>query len=391
MDPSKRARLERSWAHAFRNAALPLIDEQRLAKYFDPGNGSPNKSVRMVLGVLILKEVFDLTDEQALHDLEWNTAWHHALEVAPAQAHTCQKTLHNYRGLLLKDHEGAGLFESTTARVIEAAGLRTGRQRQDSTHIISNIKLLTRLGLFTKTVTKFLEALRKRHPRLLLQVPQQVQQRYLDREGYFADARSSEAPRRLEQTALDLHELVLRFGEHRIVSQMESFGLLRRLYKEQCIPPKQDKPEKIQLQEKPESTSLQSPSDPDVTYGHKGKGFEVQLTETCEEENPFQVITAVDLNGAHQSDQQQAKPVLEQVERVCGAPAKAMHTDCGFGSGENLLMARQMETELLAPIGANGSEKGISLRDFELDAHNGTIVQCPVGQVPRSTVSVRGV
>ena len=31
--------------------------------------------------------------------------------------------------------------------------------------------------------------------------------------------------------------------------------------------------------------SLQSPHDPDVTYsGHKGKGYEVQVAETCHEE-----------------------------------------------------------------------------------------------------------
>ena len=72
--------------------------------------------------------------------------------------------------MLLLGDEGAGLFESTTAALIEAAGLRTGRQRQDSTHIISNIKVLTRLGLFTKTVEQFLESLRKEHPRLCGQV-----------------------------------------------------------------------------------------------------------------------------------------------------------------------------------------------------------------------------
>jgi hypothetical protein len=44
----------------------------------------------------------------------------------------CQKTLHNYRALLLEDGEGSGLFESMTAGLIAAAGLNTRRQRQDS-------------------------------------------------------------------------------------------------------------------------------------------------------------------------------------------------------------------------------------------------------------------
>jgi hypothetical protein len=36
-----------------------------------------------------------------------------------------------------------------------------------------------------------------------------------------------------------------------------------------------------------------------VTYGHKGKGFEVQLTETCDENNPFEVVTAISVDFAY--------------------------------------------------------------------------------------------
>lgn len=389
LDEIKVTRLERSWAHAYRAAALPLIDEKKFARFFDLDNGRPNKSVRMIVSVLVLKEIFNLTDREALEQLEWNLMWHYALDVLPEDAHTCQKTLHNFRVLLLED-EGAGLFESTTAGLIEAAGLRTGRQRQDSTHIISNIKVLTRLGLFTKTVGQFLEALRKEHPRLCGQVPQELRERYLDREGYFADARSSEAPRRLAQTALDVHQLVLRFGDHAVVRKMAPFGLLKRLYEEQCVAPKTDDPARIELVEKPSSSSLQSPSDPDVTYGHKGKGYEVQLTETCVPDNPFQVVTAVNVNGANESDQHQVIPQLEQVERTCGAPPEELHADAGYGSGDNILEARQRGTELKAPIGSNGPEQGVTLGDFEFDAAGEQVLRCPVGEVPIAQEAGRG-
>ena len=71
MDPGKRVRLEGTWAHQYRSHALPLIDEERFAKYFDPDNGRPNKSVRLVVSVLILKEIKNLTDQEALEQLEW--------------------------------------------------------------------------------------------------------------------------------------------------------------------------------------------------------------------------------------------------------------------------------------------------------------------------------
>lgn len=383
LDDEKRARLEKTWAHAYQAKALGLIDETRFAQYFDADNGRPNKSVRLVVSVLVLKEVFDLTDNEALAALEWDLSWHYALDLMPEEAHTCQKTLHNFRKFMLDDDQGAGLFESTTAKLIATAGLSTRRQRQDSTHILSNIKILTRLGLFTATIMQFLQALRQEHPRLCAQVSDELLGRYLDREGYFADARSSEAPRRLSESAVDVYWLVTRFGAHREVAAMASFALLRRLYEEQCVPPATDTPEQIALQEMPASSSLQCPSDPDVTYGHKGKGFEVQLTETCAAENAFEVVTAVSVNDANESDQQQVIPALAQAERTCGTAPEVLHTDAGYGSGENLVAAKAQGTELKAPIGSKASEKGVTLGDFELDEAGQRVVRCPVGEAPQ--------
>jgi hypothetical protein len=46
LDETKLARLQKSWAHPFRDAVLHLIDEERFAKFFDKDNGRPNKPVR---------------------------------------------------------------------------------------------------------------------------------------------------------------------------------------------------------------------------------------------------------------------------------------------------------------------------------------------------------
>jgi len=283
----------------------------------------------------------------------------------------------------LKDDQGAGLFASTTAKLIEKAKLNTRRQRQDSTHILSTIKVLTRLGLFVDTITQFLERLRKEHPGLLTRVPAAIREKYLDREGYFADARSSEAPRRLDDAALDLYWIVRLYKDHAVVSKMASYGLLERLFREQCVAPEAADPERIVFQEKPSSSSLQSSSDPDVTYGHKGKGYAVQLAETCAKENPFEVVTAVSVNGANESDQHQVLPILAQTERTCGDAADDMHTDCGYGSGDNIVRAKDEHgTNLLAPIGSQASAQSITAGDFEFDAAGERVLKCPTGEMP---------
>ena len=56
VNEKKRQRLERSWAQIFREKILPLIDEEEFRECFDPGNGRPNTSIRMLVGLHILKE-----------------------------------------------------------------------------------------------------------------------------------------------------------------------------------------------------------------------------------------------------------------------------------------------------------------------------------------------
>ena len=152
----------------------------------------------------MLKEMFDLTDMEALEELEFNLLWHHALRLEMEEAHLAQKTLHNFR-VRLMEHDGGRLaFCETTDRMIEALGLRTGKQRLDSTHVMSNIAVLTRLGLFCETVRVFLLAVSREHPGLGEGIGDGLAQRYLKETGEasrYEDARSGEGRRRLSVSA----------------------------------------------------------------------------------------------------------------------------------------------------------------------------------------------
>ena len=137
---------------------------------------------------------------EALEALEFNLLWHHALRLEMEEAHLAQKTLHNFR-VRLMEHDGGRLaFCETTDRMIEALGLRTGKQRLDSTHVMSNIAVLTRLGLFCETVRVFLLAVSREHPGLGEGIGDGLAQRYLKETGEasgYEDARSGEGRRRL--------------------------------------------------------------------------------------------------------------------------------------------------------------------------------------------------
>ena len=120
--PKKARRLERSWAEVFRNEALPLIDEERFAPMYCADNGRPNRAVQTVLGVHLLKEMFNLTDDEALEQLEFNLLWHHALRLDMEETHLPQKTLHNFRVRLMQHDGGRLAFQETTGADHPGAG-----------------------------------------------------------------------------------------------------------------------------------------------------------------------------------------------------------------------------------------------------------------------------
>ena len=85
-------------------------------------NGRPNRAVQTVLGVHLLKEMFNLTDDEALEQLEFNLLWHHALRLDIEETHLPQKTLHNFRVRLMQHDGGRLAFQETTDRIIQAPG-----------------------------------------------------------------------------------------------------------------------------------------------------------------------------------------------------------------------------------------------------------------------------
>lgn len=230
LPPEKRERCEKSWAGAFRRHALPILRgiEDEFADLFKPEVGRPNRPVELVVGTLILKDMSDLTDEEALYRLEFDILWWYALGREPHELHLCQKTLHNFRTGLLrhKDKEKKKLaFRRVTDELAKALGVDVGRQRLDSTHILSNIALRGRLGLFCDVIRLFLRAAEKADPEAYGKIPERLRARYRE-EARYDDARKGEGPRRLGVAARDVWRLVDRFEDHEALSKAEEFKLL---------------------------------------------------------------------------------------------------------------------------------------------------------------------
>lgn len=369
LPPTQAEQCERSWAGPFRRKALPILleVEDQFADLYDAKTGRPNRSVALLIGVHILKEMSDLTDEEVLEHLTFDLRWWWAFQMDPRELHLCQKTLHNFRVKLIAQAKSKLPFKSVTDRLIQALGVKVDQQRHDSTKVLSNFAVLTRLGVFCETIRVFLAELEELDAKWYAEVSAGLRARHGGTAPY-QDARSKEGPRRLRVAARDVWRLIDRFQKNTAVTSLPTWKLLMRLFEEQCVvrpeakgpedddADRDDGPVPVELKEPKEikSDSLQTPHDPEVTYsGHKGKGYFAQITETCVEENAVDMITGVMVTPACVGDAKTTVPVVQALVEA-GQKPKEFVADTGFSSAENAAELAKREVDLLAPVPAAG-------------------------------------
>ena len=373
-----------SWAEAFQKKVLSSIPEEEFAHLYHKDKGAPNFPVALLVGLSIIKEILNLTDEQLIDAFHFNLKVLHALGLAPGERTLAPRTLYYFRDRVVGDPAVRTVFEKVTDEVMDTLAIAFGKQRLDSTQVSSHMANLSRLRLFVTTIERFLETVRKRFPDRIEQVPAPVRERYLDRAGYFADATGRKSRGRLERAARDLAGLVEQFAADEDVKRLEAYQLLRRLFGEQCEIDTQGA-EAVAVPKPPceiPSTSLQNPSDPDATYNrHKGKGYQAQIAETCEEANPTQIITHVEVEGAHESDQNATIPFVEDTQARGIGPGTLL-ADTNYNSGDNQLACAEHGVELVAPTPGTVDPDDLTLMNFEIDGVSCEVRQCPEGHAP---------
>lgn len=369
LPPEKRQRCEKTWAGAFREHALPILRkvEDEFAGLYHATHGRPNRPVELVLGVLILKDMSNLTDREALEALEYDVRWWYALSREPHELHLCEKTLHNFRNGVIKNDKSKVAFRKVTDELIAALGVKVGRQRLDSKQILSNFAILTRLGLMCETIRVFLREVKKIDEKAYEGLPVGILKRHGE-ESCYQDARKTEGPRRLKVVARDVYRLIERFEKDKAIAKTEGWKLLKRLFEEQCkVTRKPRKPRKddddhgeaavpVDLKEAKEvrSDSLQTPHDPEATYsGHKGKGYKVQVSETCVEGQEVRVITDVEVTRSCVDEARETVPAVERLEEA-GQKPEELVADASYSGASNAAELSQKGVKLTAPCPAAG-------------------------------------
>jgi hypothetical protein len=288
------------------------------------------------------------------------------------------------------------LFNQIADKLARVFQVDTSKQRIDSVHIKSNMRRLGRIGIFVKSIHKFMVNLNRQHNKIFETLEKDLVEKYFPKKALscFSMVKPSESERTLASVSADLFELAQRFSDQSDITAMNSYQLLLRVLKEHCnvTEATDSKPAEVSLKPSKEipSNSLQNPSDTDAGYdGHKGQGYQTQMMETyCDEEDKevkaktLNLITYVESEPACESDANGLLPAIKSTKDRGLGPDEVL-ADSLYGSDENCKDAEAMGVKVISPTMGSPRESTISLSDFNL-SEKGKIISCPKGHVPVS-------
>ena len=399
LGPKRKRLLGESWPGLFREFILNELPVDKIAKHFKDDFGRPTKELYCAMGVLVLQQTQDLSDEETITQLAFNTQWHYALDITEETdeaKYMSLKTLWNFRKRVIGLGLDAEMFTAGTDKLAKAFDVATDKQRIDSVHIRSNMKRLGRINIFARSIHGFLVNLRRHHREAFDALPDVDKERYITDKamGCFSMVKPSESEKTLRELTADLYELVERFRSEERITAMTTYKLLKRVLQEQCVIKEGgcDSPVEVSIKPAKEvpSDSLQNPSDPEATYdGHKGQGYQVQIMETYSrgeaqgETEAINLITYVKVEPAHESDTNALLPAIESaMER--GLEPKEILADSLYGSDDNKEAAKAEGIEVVSPTMGHIRSEGLTLSDFE-KAETGAVSKCPEGHLPLKT------
>lgn len=403
--------LNKTWAGSFRKYILPKLPVEELSQFYTERMGRPTKDLLTGIGAAVLQQIFNLTDSETREQLAFNQQWHFALDTYdPGEQLFSEKTLWTIRYHLTKEGICQSIFQKVTDDIIKVLNVDTSKQRMDSVHVYSNMAKLGRVRLLSRTITKFLKDLKRQYAKEYeSNISEEVKERYIKRKGtgYFGNVKPSESQKRLSEIAEDIQKLIEIYSINESVMKMSSYKLMDRVFLEQCV----IKEGKVELKPSKEiaSDSIQNPSDIDAGYdGHKGQGYQVQLSETYNRKEKhsetkgketkgketkeqkqekvqgkevLDLITYVKVESADKHDSKALEPAIEEMGDRDIKPEEIL-VDAAYGGDENVMESKGKGVKVISPV--IGKKSGKDYSGFRFDSKTKGVKRCADGKSPQS-------
>jgi len=382
-------RLEGSWAGVFYREVFSRLDESAFSCLYSDLPSRPNIAVNVLVGLEFMKSGFGWSDEQLYDEFLYNVQVRYALgyhELGVGEFDL--RTLYNFRLRLSQymQKEGINLldqaFEQVTDEQLAKFQLKTGKQRMDSTQIASNIRQHGRLQLLVEVL--------QRVPRMLNEADQARYAELLKpflrgHPGWYVyQMRQSDFPEHIRRVGWVMHQLLTELKPN--YAQRKEYQVLERVFGEHYRLEESDVVPKDQKELG--GCCLQSPDDWEATIREVGsglkQGYVANLAETCDPENPFQLITKIQVAPNSVDD---GKLLLQALPNLAErTDLDTLYTDGGYGGAE-LDQSLTEKGIALFQTGIRGkklSQNKLSFYHFSIHQDESglpTQVTCPYGQI----------
>ena len=279
--------IESSWANPFYLHVFNKIDENKFKPLYSEKGSRPNKAANVLVGLEVIKQLFDYTDEELIESFHTDLRVMYALGITePGEISIAIRTIYYFRKRLveydLKNNSSLikEVLKDISLDLSDDFGLELKIQRMDSSMIEANIKRLTRLNLFVRVVYNFLKLLEEID---INSFPVELQDLYksknLDLSHRLKKKKSEEMLVKFCELTYFLYQ---KYKDNELYNTTQAFRNIKRLVDEQMNITGGDAP-KVDLKKNNEtsSSSLQNPSDPDASYHFKKKASQRLCWQFC--------------------------------------------------------------------------------------------------------------
>lgn len=377
-----------SWAKGFSEIIFSAINEERFAVlYSDLEASRPNNPVNTVIGSLILKEMFNLTDDELLASILCDIRFQYALHTTSFKEQPfSDRTFSRFRERLYNYTVDTGIdllqeeMESLAEIFVKYMNINPTLKRMDSMMVSSSCKKMSRLEILYTCIANMAKAVeRTGQVQLLKNIEHYLKEE--DRNETIYHRKSEEISSRLQQAIDDATFLMSQLEEP--YYDLPEYQLLRRVLVEQT---QKNTEGKIVPKDNKQITpnSLQNPSDPDATYrskaGKDNKGYVSNLVETVDANGA--IITSYDYQQNSHSDSSFCK---ETIEKLGFQDDKTtLIADGAYASVENMELATNNNIELVTTA-LLGKSPDVIQADFVIDTGTREVIECPAGHKPYKT------
>ena len=379
--------LEKSWAKVFADEIFPAIDEKRFSVLYSDKASRPNTPVNVIVGALIIKELFDYSDDEMVENLMLDFRIQYALhttsfEEQPLSDKTLsrfRKQCYDYETLHSKDlyHDCVKYLSNSIAKMMGNSGKV---RRMDSMMVESNIRKLSRMELIYTCIAKLAIYMNKINGSAL---PDDLKH-YTDPNDFnkvIYHQRSTDADERIKQLLMDADKL-LALCESGYNNSTE-YDLFVRCLSEQTIVENENRRLRTKEDGGINSAMMQNPSDPEATSrskaGKEHRGYAANLEESVGANGS--VVTEYQYEQNNHSDSQFIQEHLDQMDKQ--EERIVIVTDGAYSGTENTQLANDKNVELIT-TSLTGKAAPDIIADFEFNEEGTQVLKCPAGHAPKS-------